>query len=98
MTYLDELKMAVEQISGCKAHFEQFTPVQEDSLGEIVWDGHVAVFMLEGHPKARRCYAWGFPTDEEAKSRDITTVLEIPPVVSAETAVKAAIASKVRKG
>jgi hypothetical protein len=92
MTYLDELRNAVEKSAKCSAHFEQFTPVHETDLGEIVWQGDVAIFLLDGHPKARRCYAWGFPTDDEAKSREVTTILEIPPVVSALTAVRAAIA------
>src|SRR5471032_3020351 len=92
MTYMDELQKAVEQRGGCVAHFEQFTPVHETSFGEIVWEGDVAVFLLEGHPRARRCYAWGFPSDDEAAQWKMTTVLGVAPVVSAETAVKAAIA------
>jgi hypothetical protein len=96
MTYLEDLTAAVEHDQSCTAHFEQFTPVHETYLGEIEWEGDVAIFLLEGHPKARRCYAWGSPTDDEAKSRKITTILEIPPVVSATTAVQAALESKGR--
>jgi hypothetical protein len=94
MTYLDELVRSIEHNHGCEAHFDRFEPVAETYLGEIVWQGDVGVFDLVDHPKARRCYAWGFPPDDEATKRQITTVLEIPPVVSAETAVKAAIISK----
>ena len=28
--------------------------------GEIAWDGVVETFDIEGHPKAKRCYAWSF--------------------------------------
>ena len=54
-------------------------------------DGAVEVFRLTGHPKAKRCYAWSFT---EGKETRFVTVLEIPPVESAQTAVRAAIASE----
>lgn len=41
------------------------------------------------NPKAKRCYAW---TIEDGGDLKTTAVLEIPPVDSAETAVKVAIA------
>ena len=47
-----------------------------------------------GHPKAKRCYAWSFT---EGKQTRFVTVLEIPPVESAQTAVRAAIASVAKK-
>ena len=46
-----------------------------------------------GHAKAKRYYAWSYPDDKQPANLDVVTVLEIPPVVSPETAVKAAIAS-----
>jgi hypothetical protein len=46
------------------------------------------------HLKAKRCYAWKYQEDGKIK---FTAVLELPPVESAETAVKVAIASKPRK-
>jgi hypothetical protein len=98
MTYVDDLRMEIEQKHGCEAHLEGFVPVTVAHLGGVAWDGDVGVFLLSGHPDAKRCYAWGLPDDDEAGSRDITTVPEIPPVVSAETAVKAALASKAFHG
>jgi hypothetical protein len=50
--------------------------------------GDVEVFDLHGHPKAKRCDAWSHldgPNDERTR---FVAVLEIPPVVSAETAVR----------
>lgn len=61
--------------------------------GQIAWDGVVEIFDLTGHPKAKRCYAWAEMENDEPQ---YTTVLEIPPVDSAETAVKVAIAAKER--
>jgi hypothetical protein len=49
---------------------------------------------MNGTPQSKRCYAWSFTENGEPK---YTTVLEIPPVDSPESAVKVAIASKARK-
>ncbi|HTQ30358.1 MAG TPA: hypothetical protein VMI53_04035 [Opitutaceae bacterium] len=69
--------------------------VREVFQGQIAWDGEVEVFHLIGHAKAKRCYAWGHPADDN-KGWEFTTVLEIPPVVSPQTAVKVAIAAKAK--
>lgn len=61
--------------------------------GQVAWDGVVEIFDLTGHSKAKRCYAWSYLENDEPQD---TTVLEIPPVNSAETAVKVAIAAKAR--
>jgi hypothetical protein len=63
--------------------------------GRVVWEGAVEVFALLGHDEALRCYAWGRQRDEGGW--EITTVLAIPPVLSAETAVKAAIIAAARR-
>ena len=97
MTYVDDLASAIGRTYGCEAHLEGFVPVTLVRLGGIEWDGEVGIFLLTGHPRARRCYAWGFPRSDEAGPRDIVTVLELPPVVSAETAVKSTLGSRARE-
>jgi hypothetical protein len=62
--------------------------------GGFAWDGVVEIFDLSGHPKAKRCCAWSSIENGEPQ---YTTVLEIPPVDSAETAVKVAIAAKAKE-
>lgn len=52
-----------------------------DAEGE---PGDVMVFELEGHPEATRCYAWEV-------DGQVTTVLGVGPVKSAQDAVKASI-------
>lgn len=94
MDYISDLRRAIGRNHGCEAHLEQIVPVTETHLGGIVWQGDVAIFLVEGHPEARRCYAWGTPSDDQATSREITTVLEIPPVTTPEAAVKAARARR----
>ncbi len=76
----------------CTARHGGSEPVIELFRGEVAWDGVVEMFDLHGHPKTNRCYA--FMEDGETH---YTTVLEIPPVDSPETAVKVAIAAKARQ-
>ena len=57
---------------------------------KTVWEGVVESFALAGHPKANRCYAWSYKDKGETQ---YVNALEIPPVVSPETAVRAAILS-----
>jgi hypothetical protein len=61
---------------------------------KTVWEGVVESFALIGHPKAKRCYAWSYQDNGETQ---YINVLEIPPVVSPQTAVRAAIASGSQK-
>jgi len=55
--------------------------------------GVVESFALTGHPKAKRCYAWSYQDKGETQ---YVTALEIPPVESPITAVRAAIAAEVK--
>ena len=59
-----------------------------------MWEGIVEVFTLTGHSKAKRAYRWRTVTGENAR---YTAVLELPPVDSPNTAVRAAIAAQARK-
>jgi hypothetical protein len=56
------------------------------------------VFDLNGHPKAKRAYAWSHLDGPKDERTNYVTVLEIPPVTSPETAVKAAIVAESKKG
>jgi IS1 family transposase len=101
MTYLDELKATIERSEKCSAKHIATVPVTEIYREKTIWEGEVEVFELTGHAKAQKAYAWGYPKDT-GRGWVITTVLEIPPVVSPQTAVKAAIVadakSKLRAG
>lgn len=90
---IDNLKEAIETMHHCKAVHVGSEPVIELFQGQIAWDGVVEIFDLTGHPKAKRSYACSYLENDEPQ---YTTVLEIPPVDSAETAVKVAIAAKAR--
>jgi hypothetical protein len=88
-----KLKEAIETVHKCKAQHVHSELVIDLFGEEVAWDGVVDTFDIEGHPKAKRCYAWSFVQDGEPQ---YTTVLEIPPVDSPQSAVKVAIASKAR--
>jgi hypothetical protein len=97
MDYIGELKKVIRQLHGCAAEHAETAPVKEVFQGQIVWEGEVEVFNIRGHPKARRCYAWAHATGEDDKGKRYVAVLELPPVDSAQTAVRAAIIDEARR-
>ena len=90
---IEQLRQAVETMHKCKARHIESKPVIELFRGKVAWDGVVEAFELTGHPHAKRCYAWSYMEKGEPQ---YVTVLEIPPVDSAETAVKIAIAAQAK--
>lgn len=65
--------------------------VPEVFRGRIVWRGKVEVFNLKGHPKAKCAYGWAHRDGQNDKGERFVTVLEIPPVDSALTAMQVSI-------
>jgi hypothetical protein len=90
---IEKLQKAIRETEACESNHIATRHVTESFEGKIAWDGDVEVFALIGHPKAKRCYAWGVENDQGFAA---TIVLKLPPVESPETAVKMAIASKSR--
>src|SRR5882724_12599010 len=76
----------------------KFRPVYEVFQGKTVWQGDVEVFDLTGHSKAKRAYAWSHLDGANDERTRFVAVLEIPPVVSAETAVRVQIVKDVKEG
>jgi len=91
---IERLREAVEVMHKVKAQHEKSAPVVEMFGGKTEWEGVVESFAITGHPKAKLCYAWSFL---EGSEPHYVTALEIPPVDSPQTAVRAAIASKAQK-
>ena len=60
-----------------------------------VWQAEVMVFEINGHPHAKRAYAWSVVEDGQTRH---VVVLEVPPVTSPQTAVQAAIAAQIVNG
>jgi hypothetical protein len=97
MTYIQELRDTIHGLHGGEASHLESVPVTEMFKGRTVWDGVVEVFRLEGHPRTDRVYAWRHETSDPDKPWRHVTVLHIPPVVSPQTAVKAAIVQAFRE-
>jgi hypothetical protein len=91
---IEEQKRAILAVHGATAGHVESIPVREVFRKLVAWEGVVEVYEIKGHPKATRCYAW---TVEDGGQLKTTAVLEIPPVDSAETAVKVAIAAQAKK-
>jgi hypothetical protein len=89
-----KIKDAIVTMHGCKAAHVTSEFVIEIFQKQVAWDGMVETYDLTGHPKAKRCYAWMYA---EKDVPQYTTVLELPPVDSAETAVQVAIAASAQK-
>ena len=87
-----EIKVAIEKMHGFKAAHVASETVIELFQGQVAWDGVVETLDLTEHPEAKCCRAWMYENDMP----QYTTVLELPPVDSAETAVKIAIAASGR--
>jgi hypothetical protein len=85
---IEKLRMAIETMHKCKAAHERSAVVVEKFGGKTVWEGVVESFALTGHLKAKRCYAWCYHDGKEIR---YVNALEIPPVKSPETAVRASI-------
>jgi hypothetical protein len=84
------LQEAIRAMHGCEGEHVETVPVCEVFRGQVAWEGEVEVFALEGHPKAKRCFAWAFDQDGR---KSAMAVLEIPPVDGPQSAVKVAIAA-----
>ena len=72
-------------------------PVNEIFKDQTVWRGEVEVFDLKGHPNAKRAYAWSHREGPDDQGERFVTVLEIPPVISPITAVRASIMADAKK-
>lgn len=94
MSEIKELQNAIRRLHECEADYLETVPVTETFQGQTVWEGDVEVFSLRGHPKALRCFAWSHET--EGKDKRFVAVLELPPVDSAQAAVRAAIVAEMK--
>jgi len=95
--YIERLTQVVCHLHKCRAAHTGTVPVHEVFRGQTVWRGEVEVFDLTGHQKAARCYGWSHPDGPDDRGERFVTVLELPPVVSPVTAVRASIVADTKK-
>lgn len=87
-----DLKDAIERQYGGTAIRLQTVPVTERVGARIVWDGLVHVFVLSGHPRATRAYAWSMPI-AGSERRQYFAVLHSGAVTCPQEAVRSVIRS-----
>jgi len=92
--YLMHLQVAIKKTFGNESKHVETLRVFESFAGKVVFDGEVEVFTITGHPSAKRCYAWA--KDHETGS-DSFVVLERPPITDALSAVRAVLATIVKR-
>ena len=91
---IEKIRDALQVMNGVKAVHVASTPIREIWEDKSVWEGVVETFDITGHEKAKRCYCWVFPWGNQDQ---YVTVLEIPPVESALTAVRVGIVADGKK-
>jgi hypothetical protein len=89
----DAIRAAVEELHGGAATYLTSEHVRESLGGRTVWDGHVAVFGLAGHPAATKCYGWA-AEEPGSSQRTFYAVLHSAPIESSRDAVRASLALK----
>jgi hypothetical protein len=90
--YVERLQMVIEQLHKCRATHKTSVYVKEEFRGKTAWEGDVEVFSIFGHPKAKFCYGWSYGEPEQ-----FIATLELPPVDSPQSAVKAGVAYQVKQ-
>ena len=93
MEYRERLREVIKKLYGLEAHYVLTVPVTETHDGQTVWNGKVEVFNTRTS-QAQDCYAWSYLDDDNVEQ--FTAVLGIPPVVSVQTVVRAAIVAQVK--
>jgi hypothetical protein len=93
---IDDLKVLIEQTEKCSATHIESAPIKERYEDRVIWEGVVETFQLEGHATSARAYAWVSPASS-ATEPEYTVVLGVPPVNSANDAVKAAAVEEVTR-
>jgi hypothetical protein len=89
---ISEIQLAVEKAAGCPAQYLRTALVIEGWKEEIVWQGEVEVFTLNGHPTAKVAFGW-----KHFFGDDFIAVVGLPPIESPNAAVREVIVAKARE-
>ena len=84
MNLIPETQDVISSVHRCACAHLNTTLVE--NLAGMALPINVEIFELIGHPRAKYGYAWRDPRDGH-----IATVLQIPPVISPRTAVRAVL-------
>lgn len=96
MTEIERLRKSIWDLHQAVGHHVRSEPVNETFEGKVVWQGVVEVFEIQGrHPKAKMAYAWSYKDDNGQVHQ--VAILGVPPVNSAQDAVRAYIVTQAQK-
>lgn len=90
---MDELRAAVEKQHGVRATLSHVAHVHDVRGRRTVWDGPVHVFDLDGHPTAKRAYAWSRAA--ESGGTRFFAMLQTGDVTSPADAVRKAMSGRI---
>lgn len=90
--YINNLSEAIQAIHECRCSHFGTEHIREEHEGQLVWEGDVEIFQLEGHPDAKIAYGWGW--DDGNGGVDYIGILKVAPIETAHDALKAAIISR----
>jgi hypothetical protein len=91
----ERLRQAIHDLHGLDSDHVESVPVHEIFQGKTVWEGDVEVFRVRGHPQAQLAYAWTYQDDDGTLHH--VAVLGVPPINSAQDALKAAVMAEITK-
>lgn len=83
-----QFEEAIKENYGCNSHWLRSITVAVDLGNQLRWRDIVQVFCLHDYVKAEIAYAWTYRARGEDK---VVTVLGVPPIDSAQAAVKSVI-------
>jgi hypothetical protein len=95
MKHVERLRQAIRDLHGLNGEHIESVPITETFQGKTVWQGIVDVFRVRGHPQATHAYAWSYKTENGTIKH--VAVLGVPPINSAQDAVKAAVMAYIEK-
>jgi hypothetical protein len=87
--YIADLQREIQRVHGLESVHVRTVPLTDQFEGKILWQGEVETFDVAGHPTARRCFAWHTKVTDGQKY--YMAVLQLPPVDSERSAVRAAL-------
>jgi hypothetical protein len=95
MGYVENIQDAIWEMHRCASNHVESVAIDPRLKAHVGSSGSVEVFELVNHPKAKRCYAWGYK--DKSGENCVFAILEIPPVNSAQTAVMASIVAEMKR-
>ena len=96
MTFIEELREVIRKLRGVDSSHRASVPVKEVFNGKTVWEGIVEVLTYTATTRRMPPTRGPHATYNPAEPKWHVTVLHIPPAVSPETAVRAAILQELR--